>query len=284
MSAQVGASGSVAEKRTLVECNGTGISMVRQCELLGLSRSGFYYRPAAESALNLELMRLIDEQYTKTPFFGYRKITVGLREQGYLVNRKRIHRLMQALGLEAIYPKPDLSKPHSENRVYPYLLRGVRIERVNQVWSADITYIRLSGGWMYLVAVIDWFSRYVLAWEVSTTLDTDFCLKALERALTYGQPEIFNTDQGVQFTSQAFTRILQSGGIAISMDGRGRALDNIFVERLWRTVKYEEVYLNDYASVPVGRQRLGAYFPFYNTERPHQALAYRTPANVYGIL
>lgn len=279
-----GANGLVAEKRDLVEPGYAGIPLVRQCEILGLSRSGFYYRPTGESALNLALMRLIDEQYTKTPFYGYRKITVTLCEKGYPVNRKRVQRLMQILGLEAIYPKPNLSKPHPENRIYPYLLRGVPVERVNQVWSADITYIRLAGGWMYLVAVIDWFSRYVLAWEVSTTLDTDFCLMALERALRYGQPEVFNTDQGVQFTSQAFTGTLLSAGVAISMDGRGRALDNIFVERLWRTVKYEEVYLNDYASVPVGRQRLGAYFPFYNTERPHQALAYRTPANVYGTL
>lgn len=261
-----------------------GISVARQCELLGLSRSGFYYQPAGESDLNLLLLHLIDEQYTKTPFFGYRKITIVLRERGYPVNKKRIQRLMQVLGLEAIYPKPNLSKPHPENRVYPYLLRGVPIERVNQVWSADITYIRLTGGWMYLVAVIDWFSRYVLAWEISNTLETDFCLLALERALEYGQPEVFNTDQGVQFTSQAFTGILQSAGIAISMDGRGRALDNIFVERLWRTVKYEEVYLNDYASVPIGRQRLNAYFPFYNQKRPHQALGYRTPAKVYGML
>jgi len=260
------------------------ISIARQCELLGFSRSGYYYRPTGETALNLLLMRLIDEQYTKTPFLGYRKVTVKLREQGYSVNRKRVHRLMQVLGLEAIYPGPNLSKPHPENRVYPYLLRGVAVERVNQVWSADITYIRLTGGWMYLVAVIDWFSRYVLSWETSTTLDTDFCLTALERAMRYGRPEVFNTDQGVQFTSQAFTGMLQSGGIAISMDGRGRALDNIFVERLWRTVKYEEVYLNDYASVPIGRQRLDANFPFYNRERPHQALDYRTPANVYGIL
>lgn len=282
-----GANGSVAEKRALVDDGGAGASripVVRQCELLGLSRSAFYYQPAGESALNLALMRLIDEQYTRTPFYGYRKVTVSLREQGYPVNKKRVQRLMQALGLEAIYPKPNLSRPHPENRVYPYLLRGVAIERVNQVWSADITYVRLTGGWMYLVAVIDWFSRYVLAWEVSNTLETDFCLAALERALRYGQPEVFNTDQGVQFTSQAFTGMLHSAGVAISMDGRGRALDNIFVERLWRTVKYEEVYLNDYPSIPVGRQRLGTYFPFYNTERPHQALSYRTPANVYGIL
>jgi putative transposase len=277
-----GANGLAAEKRGLVERDLGDIPVIRQCELLGLSRSGFYYRPTGETDLNLMLMRLIDEQYTKTPFYGYRKIAFTLREKGYLINRKRIQRLMQVLGLEAIYPKPNLSKPHPENRIFPYLLRGVRIERVNQVWSADITYIRLSGGFMYLVAVIDWFSRYVLAWEVSTTLDTDFCLVALERALKNGQPEIFNTDQGVQFTSQAFTGMLLSAGASISMDGRGRALDNIFVERLWRTVKYEEVYLNDYTSVPIGRQRLGAYFPFYNTERIHQALDYQTPAAVYG--
>ena len=258
--------------------------MARQCALLGLSRSGFYYQPAGQSDLNRLLMRLIDEQYTKTPFFGYRKITAGLRQQGYSVNKKRVQRLMQRLGLEAIYPKPSVSKPHPQNRVYPYLLRGVPIERINQVWSADITYIRLTDGWMYLVAVIDWFSRYVLAWEVSTTLETDFCLLALERALRQGKPEVFNTDQGVQFTSQPFTVTLESAGVAISMDGRGRALDNIFVERLWRTLKYEEVYLNDYTSVSMGRARLGAYFPFYNTERPHQALGYRTPAAVYGLL
>lgn len=261
-----------------------GLSVSRQCELLGLSRSSVYYTPAGESALNQELMRRIDALYTKRPFYGYRKVAVVLREQGFEVNRKRIARLMRQMGLAALYPKPDLSRPHPENRVYPYLLRGVPIERVNQVWSADITYIRLANGWMYLVAVIDWFSRYVLAWEVSTTLETDFCLAALERALTFGTPAVFNTDQGVQFTSQSFTGRLLEAGIAISMDGRGRALDNIFVERLWRSVKYEEVYLNEYGSVPVGRRRLDAYFPFYNEERPHQALGYKTPAQVYGIV
>jgi putative transposase len=188
---------------------------------------------------------------------------------------------MQTLGLAAIGPKPDLSKPSPTHPVYPYLLRSVKVERVNQVWSADITYIRLAQGWMYLVAVLDWFSRYVLAWEVSITLDADFCLVALERALQYGCPAIFNTDQGAQFTSNAFTNRLTAAGIAISMDGRGRALDNIFVERLWRTVKYEEVYPNDYQTVAFGRQRLATYFPFYNTERPHQALGYCTPAQVY---
>ncbi len=226
-------------------------------------------------------MQLIDAEYTRHPFFGYRKITHWLRKQGYLVNKKRVQRLMQTLGLAAIGPKPDLSKPSPTHPVYPYLLRSVKVERVNQVWSADITYIRLAQGWMYLVAVLDWFSRYVLAWEVSITLDADFCLVALERALQYGCPAIFNTDQGAQFTSNAFTNRLTAAGIAISMDGRGRALDNIFVERLWRTVKYEEVYPNDYQTVAFGRQRLATYFPFYNTERPHQALGYCTPAQVY---
>lgn len=226
-------------------------------------------------------MRLIDAEYTRHPFFGYRKITHWLRKQGYLVNKKRVQRLMQTMGLAAISPKPNLSKPHPAHPIYPYLLRGVKIEQINQVWSADITYIRLAHGWMYLVAILDWFSRYVLAWEVSITLDTDFCLVALERALKHGCPTIFNTDQGAQFTSTAFTGRLEAAHTTISMDGRGRALDNIFVERLWRTVKYEEVYLNDYSSVPIGRTRLANYFPFYNVERPHQALGYRTPADVY---
>lgn len=257
------------------------ISIIRQCELLGVSRAGYYYEPADEKKETQQLMRLIDEEYTRYPFYGYRKITLGLREAGYLVNKKRVQRLMQVMGLAAIVPKPDLSKPHPEHRLYPYLLRHVPITQVNQVWSADITYIRLQQGWMYLVAIIDWFSRYVLAWEVSNTADTDFCLSALERALKLGTPSIFNTDQGAQFTSDAFTGRLIQAGIAISMDGRGRALDNIFVERLWRTVKYEEVYLNDYSSLAVGRQRLDAYFPFYNTRRFHQALGYRTPAAVY---
>lgn len=226
-------------------------------------------------------MRLIDAEYTRHPFYGYRKITQWLRQAGYPVNKKRIQRLMHLLGLTAIGPKPNLSKAHPEHPVYPYLLRGVQIATVNQVWSADITYIRLTHDWMYLVAVIDWFSRYVLAWEVSNTLDTDFCLIALKRALRQGKPSIFNTDQGSQFTSSDFTGCLKQAEIAISMDGRGRALDNIFVERLWRTVKQEEVYPNDYPSIAVGRQRLNDYFSFYNTERFHQSLDYQTPASVF---
>ncbi len=258
--------------------------MVRQCQLLGLSRSSFYYRPvhaAGESAENLALMRLIDEQYTRRPFYGSPRMTVWLQSQGHRVNEKRIARLMRLMGLEAIYPKRKTSVAAPGHRVYPYLLRDVQIERVNQVWSTDITYIRLRSGFLYLVAVIDWFSRYVLSWEVSNTMDTLFCREALEMALGKGKPEVFNSDQGAQFTSAAFTGRLESAGIQISMDGRGRALDNIFVERLWRSLKYEEVYLKEYETVSAAVAGLGGYFGFYNRERPHQSLGYRTPAAVY---
>ena len=258
------------------------ISLQRQCELLGLARASYYYEGVAVSAENLRLMNLLDEQYTKTPFYGVRKMTAWLNEvKGENVNVKRIRRLLRVMGLEAIYQKPRLSQAAAGHRIYPYLLRGVKIERVNQVWSTDITYIRLRGGFVYLVAVLDWYSRYVLSWEVSTTLETDFCVSTLERALALGRPEIFNTDQGAQFTSQAFTKILQAQEIVISMDGRGRALDNIFVERLWRSVKYEEVYLHDYENVPQAIKGLGRYFQFYNHERLHQSLEYQTPAAIY---
>jgi putative transposase len=232
-------------------------------------------------------MRLLDEQYTQTPFYGTRRMTHWLRRQGHEVNRKRVIRLMQKLGLEAIYPKPrlaGLSLAGSGHRIYPYLLRGVPIQHVNQVWSTDITYIRLRAGFIYLVAVIDWFSRYVLSWSLSNTLDTSFCIEALEQALRHAkgqQPQIFNTDQGCQFTSQEFTGRLAAAGISISMDGRGRALDNIFVERLWRSVKYEEVYLKDYGTPREAALGLGSYFPFYNQQRLHQALDYQTPQAVY---
>ena len=226
-------------------------------------------------------MRLLDAQYTETPFYGIRRMTAWLQRQGYAVNHKRVGRLLRQMGLAAIYPKPRLSQPAADHVIYPYLLRGVSVDRVNQVWSADITYVRLAAGFVYLVAVIDWFSRYVLSWAVSITMDVAFCVEALEQALSQGQPEIFNTDQGAQFTSQDFTVRLQQGGIRVSMDGRGRALDNVFVERLWRSVKYEEVYLRDYQSVWDTRQSLARYFGFYNTERLHQALGYRTPAAVY---
>jgi putative transposase len=235
-----------------------------------------------ESEENLLLMRLLDEQYTRTPFYGTRKMTAWLHTQGYPVDRKRVRRLLRLVGLEAIYPKPRTSVPGTVEQRYPYLLGGMRIERCNQVWSCDITYIRMPRGFIYLMAVIDWFSRYVLSWEISVTLDTNFCLEALDRALHVATPEIFNTDQGVQFTSAEFTNRLKAADIRISWDGRGRALDNIFVERLWRSVKYEEVYIKDYQSVPEAVSNLRTYFTFYNHERLHQALDYQTPAQVYS--
>ena len=234
-----------------------------------------------ESAENLQLMRLLDEQYTRTPFYGIRRMTVWLRQQGYAVNTKRVARLLHTMGLETIYPKPRLSQPQPERRVYPYLLRGVPITRVNQVWSTDITYIRLHAGFVYLVAVMDWFSRYVLSWALSITMDVGFCLEALEQALLVATPDIFNSDQGSQFTSGDFTGRLVAAGVRISMDGRGRALDNVFVERLWRTVKYEEVYVQDYGTPKEAMQGLGRFFQVYNGQRPHQALGYQTPAMVY---
>jgi len=257
------------------------LSVRRQCQLLGLSRASLYYEPRGETAENLLLMRLLDEQYTRTPFYGIRRMRAWLQTKGYEVNHKRVRRLLRLMGLEAIYQKPRLSIPAPGQRVYPYLLRGVEIERPNQVWSTDITYIRLLHGFAYLVAVMDWFSRYVLSWEISVTLDSDFCLSALSRALDLGRPEIFNSDQGVQFTSAAFTGRLLARDIRISMDGRGRALDNIFVERLWRSVKYEEVYLHDYRAVPEAISGLDRYFRFYNRERLHQSLGYRTPEAVF---
>ena len=272
---------SVEQKRALIEPAHLQLSIRRQCALLGFARSTLYDQPLGERAENLQLMRLLDEQYTATPFYGVRRMTAWLRGQGYAVNRKRVARLLHRMGLEALYPKPRLSQPAAGHTIYPYLLRGVTVERVNQVWSADITYIRLQAGFVYLVAVMDWFSRYVLSWALSITLDLSFCVEALEQALGQGCPEIFNTDQGGQFTSQAFTARLKQGGIRISMDGRGRALDNVFVERLWRTVKQEEVYLHDYQSVQDARQGLVRYFVFYNEERLHQALGYRPPAAVY---
>ena len=255
--------------------------MRRQCELLGVNRSGLYYEPAGESEENLQLMRLLDEQYTRTPFYGSRRMREWLRTEGYEVNRKRVSRLMAVMGIEAVYPKPKLSRPGEGPRIYPYLLRGTAVERVNQVWSTDITYIRMARGFLYLVAVMDWFSRYVLSWSLSLTMEVDFCVEALQRALRRGRPEIFNSDQGAQFTSGRFTSELEAKEIAISMDGRGRCMDNIFVERLWRSLKQEEVYLKDYVSVAEARAGIDGYFRFYNRERLHQSLEYRTPAAVY---
>jgi putative transposase len=226
-------------------------------------------------------MRLIDREYTEHPFYGSRRMAVWLAGQGEAVNRKRVQRLMRLMGLEAVYPRPKLSLAGRGHKVYPYLLRGVKIGRPDQVWSTDITYVPLAAGFMYLAAVIDWYSRYVIAWRLSNTLDGSFCLEMLDEALSLGKPEVFNTDQGVQFTAEAFTGRLLSAGVAVSMDGRGRCLDNVFVERLWRSVKYEELYLRCYETVPQLSKGLGRYFPFYNEERPHQSLDYQTPAEVY---
>ncbi len=255
--------------------------MRRQCQLLGLNRSTWYYEPVPESAANLALMRRIDEQYLRRPFYGSRRMTAWLRREGEPVNRKRVQRLMRRMGLEAIYPKPRTTLAGAGHKIYPYLLRNVPVTRPNQVWSADITYVPLRRGFLYLTAILDWYSRYVLAWRLSNSLDGDFCLEALDEALARARPEIFNSDQGVQFTSREFTGRLESAAVAISMDGRGRALDNVFVERLWRSVKYEEVYVHDYATGVDCHAGLSAYLTFYCQERLHQALGYRTPAEVY---
>jgi len=264
-----------------VEPGHPDISLRRQCELLGVNRSGLYYQPRGESAENLKLMRLIDEEYTRRPFYGSRRMMRWLHAQGYQVGRHRVRRLMELMRLEAMYPKPRLSQPGEDHKIYPYLLDGVAITRVNQVWSTDITYIRMAGGFVYLVAVMDWYSRYVLSWALSLTLELPFCLEALQAALRHGRPEIFNSDQGSQFTSEKFTGELERRGIVVSMDGRGRCLDNIFIERLWRSLKYEEVYLRDYQLVPEARQGIGNWFRFYNHQRPHQSLDYQTPAIIY---
>jgi putative transposase len=251
--------------------------VARQCELLELPRSTRYYRPSGESAENLALMRRIDEQYLATPFYGSRRMAIVLS-----ANRKRIQRLMRLMGIEAIYARRRTTWPGAGHKIYPYLLRNLEIRRPDHVWSTDITYVPLRHGFLYLVAVMDWFSRHVLAWRLSNTLEGTFCVEALEEALSAARPEIFNSDQGSQFTAAAFTSRLEACGVAVSMNGRGRALDNVFVERLWRSVKYEEVYLRDYADGWEAEERLGAYFRFYSHERVHQALGYRTPAHVYA--
>lgn len=276
---------TIDQKRQAVEPGHKTIPIVRQCELLGLNRSSLYYTAKGETDYNEMLMKLIDEQYVKTPFYGIDKMTEWLRLEGHPVNPKRIRRLMRQMGLEAVYPrrKRGLSIPDTQHKIYPYLLRDVEITRPDQVWSADITYIRMYRGWLYLTAVMDWFSRYVLSWDISITLESDFCVSALKAALSQGQPEIFNTDQGSQFTSVEFTGTLRQAGVRISMDGKGRVFDNIFIERLWRTVKVEEVYLRDYQTIAEARYYLGRYFEFYNNERLHQSLGYRSPVAVYGV-
>lgn len=258
------------------------ISVRRQCELLDLNRSALYYKPVPVSAEELRLMNRIDEIFTKWPFLGSRKIRTLLNEEGFGVGRDRVRTLMGKMGLYVIYPKRNLSKSCAEHRIYPYLLENVDITVANQVWSSDITYIRLASGFVYLTAIIDWYSRYVLAWALSNTLEADFCVAALKEAIAkYGAPDIFNTDQGSQFTSADFTDELLKGNIQISMDGKGRALDNIFVERLWRTVKYEDIYIHDYRTIPEVRAGLKSYFDFYNMKRPHQSLDYKTPELIY---
>lgn len=265
----------------MVEQDHPSLSMRRQCDLLSLSRSGLYYQQVGLNK-DCELMRLIDEIYTEYSFYGYRKITAALRRKGYCVNGKHVLRLMRYMGIEAVYPKKKTSIASKENRVYPYLLRGVAILHPNHVWSTDITYIRMRQGFLYLTAIMDWYSRYVLSWRLSNTLDSGFCLDALDEALNkYNKPEIFNSDQGCQFTSDAFTNMLTRASIKISMDGKGRCFDNIFTERLWRSVKYEEVYMKDYESGHDAEQQLRDYFLFYNKKRPHQAHDYKTPQEVY---
>jgi putative transposase len=272
---------SLEQRRQLIEPAHPHLSLRRQCALLELSRATLYYAAVPETEENLALMRLLDEQYLQTPFYGSRRMAVWLQRQGHAVNRKRVQRLLRLMGLETIYPKPKTTVAGAGHRVYPYLLRGVAVCRPNQVWSTDLTYVPMRHGFLYLAAILDWYSRLVLAWRLSNSLDVRFCLEALDEALGQGRPEIFNSDQGVQFTSQEFTGRLEAAGVAISMDGRGRALDNVLVERLWRTVKYEEIYLHPYADGLDAETRLRKYFTFYCQERPHQALDYRTPWEVY---
>jgi putative transposase len=272
---------AVDRKRELVDPNNLHLSICRQCELLDLNRSTYYLPPAVESEENLRLMRLIDRQYLETPFYGSRKMAESLNRAGEAVNRKRVQRLMALMGLEAVHPKPRTTVAAAGAKVYPYLLRDRKLARVDEVWSSDITYVPMRHGYMYLTAVIDWYSRYVLSWRLSNTLDVGFCLEALDEALSRGKPEIFNTDLGSQFTSREYTGRLEEAGVAVSRDGRGRALDNVFIERLWRSVKYENIYIKDYESVPELVSGLTAYFRFYDEDRPHQSLDYQTPGEVY---
>jgi putative transposase len=267
----------------LIDMDHSRLSVLRQCDLIGLPRSSLYYRAQGEDAYNQQLMRWLDRQYTDRPFLGVRRMRALLRREGHAVNEKRVRRLMRVMGLETIYPRPRTSLKNQANPVYPYLLKGMKIDHPDQVWATDITYVPLSRGWVYVAAVMDWFSRYVLSWELSITLDSSFCVDALKRALGLGVPEIFNSDQGSQFSSVWFTGVLKDAGVKISMDGVGRAYDNIFVERLWRSLKYEEIYLHDYATASEARRGIDHWFEFYNRHRPHQALNDRTPAEVYGI-
>ncbi len=273
---------SFETRKLWIEPEHSDLSVRQQCDLLGINRSSLYYRPVGIDASTVELMHALDQQYTETPFYGVLKMTEHLRTLGHSVNPKRVRRLLRQMGLEAVYPKPKLSQASAEHTIFPYLLRNLPIKRCNQVWSTDITYIRMKHGFVYLMAIIDWYSRYVLNWALSTTLEADFCIDALKETLDVSRCEIFNTDQGSQFTTPRFTEPLLDKGIQVSMDGRGRALDNIFVERLWRSVKYEKVYLNDFETVQQAYQGLKDYFDFYNHRRIHQSLEYRTPAEIYS--
>jgi putative transposase len=274
---------SQEQRREIVDRQHPALSTVRQCALLRISRSSLYYRPRGVPPEDLAIMELMDQQYLFTPFYGSRRMTIWLNRQGQQVSRKRVQRLMRTMGLEAIHRRPRTSQLSPGHKVYPYLLGSMEIDRPNQVWAADITYLPMARGFLYLVAIMDWYSRYVLAWRLSNTLDADFCVEALEEALSKGKPEVFNTDQGSQFTGEAFTRLLEHHGVRISMDGKGRYTGNIFVERLWRTVKYEEVYLKAYSNRREAKAGRDAYFCFYNALRPHQALGYRTPAEVFNL-
>ena len=258
------------------------LSMRRQCGLLSLHRSTAFYEPAAIDEDDLAIMRLLDEEYLRHPFYGSRKMQVWLHGQGYAVNRKRVQRLMRLMGIEGLNPRGATSRPHPKHKKYPYLLRTLDVVRANQVWATDITYIPMARGFVYLIAIVDWFSRRVLAWRLSNTLDTGFCIGALDEALRrWGTPEIFNTDQGAQVTAEEFLAVLKANEVQISMDGKGRWMDNVFVERLWRSVKYEEVYLHAYTDVAEAKRRIGDYLAFFNDERPHQALGYCTPSEIY---
>jgi putative transposase len=271
-------------RRQFVAAN-ESLSMRRQCEILGINRSSLYYESVGADSEDLALMRRIDELHLKFPFYGSRRVARELRSQGLVANRKRIQRLMRLMEIEASVPKPNTSRPAPEHAVYPYLLRGLSIDRPNHVWATDITYIPLARGFAYLVAIMDWCSRRVLSWRLSNTLDSSFCVEALNEALLrFGQPEIFNTDQGAQFTAEAFTSVLLGRGIKISMDGKGRCIDNVFVERLWRSLKYEEVYLNAYDNLIEARAGIRSYFEFYNSRRQHKALGHQTPARFYDCL
>ena len=275
---------SVTERKKMIESSNKKITILKQCELLRLPRSSYYlFSFPGETSENLKLMRIIDVEYTEHPFLGTRKLRDFLRRKGFKVNRKRVQRLMRLMGIQSVAPKPNTSKPIKEHKIYPYLLGRLDINRSNYVWCTDITYIRMPGGHVYLTAVMDWYSRHVLSWEVSVTRDDSFCVSALERALRlYGKPEVFNTDQGSQFTGKDFTDVLKNNDITISMDGKGRAMDNIMIERLWRSVKYEEIYLNEYTSVSELKKRLETYFAYYNTQRTHATFGEITPLEVYN--